>query len=228
MSDFAYREYKKNDFNVRWFDFREKGVGLNRNNALMRSNADICILSDDDVIYYDNYKEIVLGAFSNNPLADVIVFNVDSDENKRYEIKRKEKVNELTCGRFGAVRIAFRRNSVLKYGIAFNLLFGGGTHFSAGEDTAFLINCVKNKLKVIGVPQKILKLDPNSQSSWFEGYNKKFFFDTGFTYRHHYGKKAHLLALILLIRHRKNFLRDISMKCAMKEIKNGIRAFDVY
>lgn len=228
MVGFNYHEYEKNNYRVRWFDFAERGVGLNRNNALMRADADICILSDDDVIYYDDYKEIVLEAFNNNPSADVIVFNIDSDEIKRYKIAKRKKINCLTCGKFGAVRIAFRKNSILKYDISFNLLFGGGAKFSAGEDTAFLLSCIKHKLNIVAVPDKILRLDMNSESSWFTGYHEKFFYDTGFTYRHHYGKRAFLFAIILIIKHRKTFLKDISFSSALVEIKNGIRDFDLY
>ena len=36
-----YRIYTKNDHQVRWYDFQERGVGLNRNNALLRATADI-------------------------------------------------------------------------------------------------------------------------------------------------------------------------------------------
>ena len=51
-------EYNKN--NILKLNFNEKGVGLNRNNALMRSKADICILADDDMIFKDKYNEKVL------------------------------------------------------------------------------------------------------------------------------------------------------------------------
>ena len=51
MARFSFDEYEKNGYKVKWFDFCERGVGLNRNNALMRSTADICLLADDDVIY---------------------------------------------------------------------------------------------------------------------------------------------------------------------------------
>ncbi|MDP4117858.1 MAG: glycosyltransferase family A protein [Bacillota bacterium] len=43
--------------------FAERGVGLNRNNALMRAKADICVFADDDMKYVDNYEEIITKAF---------------------------------------------------------------------------------------------------------------------------------------------------------------------
>ena len=50
-----YKEYTKGAYNVRWYDFQERGVGLNRNNALLRATGDICLLADDDVIYEKDY-----------------------------------------------------------------------------------------------------------------------------------------------------------------------------
>ena len=58
-----YRSYERKGYNVRWYDFQERGVGLNRNNALLRSTADICLLADDDVKYEDGYEKIILEAF---------------------------------------------------------------------------------------------------------------------------------------------------------------------
>ena len=43
-------------------------------NALMRADADICLFADDDMVYEDNYVEIIENAFRDNPYADVIVF----------------------------------------------------------------------------------------------------------------------------------------------------------
>ena len=57
-----YRVFTKNGYTVRWYDFQERGVGLNRNNALLRSTADICLLSDDDVLYEEDYVKTVLEA----------------------------------------------------------------------------------------------------------------------------------------------------------------------
>ena len=54
-----YKSYIKDGYSVRWYDFQERGVGLNRNNALLRATGDICLLADDDVLY-ETIKECVL------------------------------------------------------------------------------------------------------------------------------------------------------------------------
>ena len=44
-----FKEITLNENKIRFYSFNERGVGLSRNSALMRSDADICILADDDI-----------------------------------------------------------------------------------------------------------------------------------------------------------------------------------
>ena len=93
-------EVKEFDYNgnmIKYLSFSERGVGLNRNNALMRATAEICLFGDDDVRYVDNYKDIIIEAFQKNPKADMIVFNVTSTNTKRrgYEIKKKKELDHI-------------------------------------------------------------------------------------------------------------------------------------
>ena len=61
---------------MKMFSFAERGVGLNRNNALMRADGDICLFADDDMVYVDKYADIVRRSFEHLPDADVIFFNL--------------------------------------------------------------------------------------------------------------------------------------------------------
>ena len=45
-----YQEYEHRGRRIRAFDFDEKGVGLNRNNALMRAEGEIVVFSDEDIV----------------------------------------------------------------------------------------------------------------------------------------------------------------------------------
>lgn len=65
-------------FDIKFISYDERGIGLSRNNALMRASADICLFSDEDVKYVDDYKNIIVRAFEENPRADIIIFNVVS------------------------------------------------------------------------------------------------------------------------------------------------------
>lgn len=226
MDNFHRKIYRKKNFIVEWYDFSEKGVGLNRNNALMRSTGDICLIADDDVTYLDNYEKIIFDAFNKYSDADVILFNIYSDsKTKRFICNKKMNVTKLNCGRFGGVRIAFRRSKIIKNSIYFNLLFGGGSKYTAGEDVMFIRDCIRKGLKVIAVPDYILELREERESTWFKGYDKKFFNDVGSSYVYHFGRFAYFFAMIQLYRKRNLWLKNTSFNCAKKWVKDGIKEF---
>ena len=224
----SYDRYKYQDYSVRWYNFQEKGVGLNRNNALLRSTAEICLIADDDLVYTDDYEKTIQQAFERYPEADVILFNImEADGTKRTEKKNPIRVHWYNCGKYGAVQIAFRRLSVLKNAICFNQLFGGGSMFTAGEDTMFISACIRKRLTVVAVPECILRLENKRPSTWFAGYNQKFFEDLGISYCIHFGKMASVCILIQLIRRRKKWMAQYSVGEAWKFAKIGIKKYNL-
>lgn len=221
-----YKNYERKEHRVRWYNFQEKGVGLNRNNALLRATADICVLADDDITYNENYEQIILNAFKVRPDADVLLFNIHSlPGEKRYVTQKYKRIHRYNCGKFGAVRIAFRRMSVIKNAISFNQLFGGGSVFTAGEDTMFIRDCIRKGLKVIAVSDYILKLNDTRPSTWFSGYNQKYFEDMGSSYYYHFHRFASVCIMIQLFKRRKTVLENYSLIQAWRFAKIGIRKF---
>ena len=91
------------------YNFNERGVGLNRNNLLMRTKAEYCLFGDDDLVYVDGYENIVKDAFQTYPDADVILFNLEEETSSRYKIQKPFKVNYFNFMRFGAARMAVKR-----------------------------------------------------------------------------------------------------------------------
>lgn len=206
---------KKQKNRVTYLSFNEKGVGLNRNNSLMRSQGDILLFADDDLVYVDDYEEIILKQFRENPKADVIIFNIKEKVPERYIIKKKFRVNWYNFMRFGAVRIAVKRRSIQEKGVFFNLCFGGGTQYAHGEDTLFLSECIKKKLKIYAVPNVIAELVDNRESTWFEGYNDKYFKDTGALYKVMSNNFGKLLCIQDAIRHQKTYKRKWTEVCQL-------------
>ena len=220
------RCYERNGHSVRWYDFPETGVGLNRNNALFRASGEICLLADDDVRYVDGYERVILDAFRAHPKADVILFQLyDPSGALRSSETRVRRIHRYNCGRYGAVRIAFRRMSVLKNGISFHLLFGGGARYTAGEDTIFLRDCIRKGLVVISVPDPILHLTNDRPSTWFHGYDRKFFEDLGVSYCYYYGRLAGIVTLLQLIRKRKVWTSEASVLERWRIARSGIKQF---
>lgn len=176
-----YLEMEKENLESKMWSFKERGIGRSRNTLLLRSNAEVCVLADDDMVFLDNYKDIVEKNFKKRSDADVIIFNID-DKGTRFITEDDLKVNKMNFTKFGAARIAFRRKSIIENNINFNMLFGGGAVYGSGEDTLFLRDCVYRGLKVIAVSDHIARLEDDRESTWFTGFNSKYFFDKGALY----------------------------------------------
>lgn len=223
-------EFEKFEYNgnkVHFLSFAERGVGLSRNNALMRSTANICLFADDDVTYVYNYKEIVIKAFNEKPEADVIIFNVPSSNNERltYKITKHSRVRWYNCLRYGAVKIAVRTEKLKQANIYFSLLFGGGAKYSAGEDSLFIAECIRKGLKIYTNPMVIGYIS-QEDSSRFKGYTDKYFIDKGVFYYCLSKRWAWLLCLQFALRHRKLYKIDKSVKEAFKLMIAGTKSMN--
>ena len=178
ISEFFHKDRK-----IRWLTFHERGIGLNRNTTLMRATGDIVLLADDDVVYCDGYEKIIVRYYETHPQADVVIFNFKvkrGGEDAEYfeRVNKEGRVRRRTATKYGTYCISARREKLRFANVWFHLDFGGGTKFSHGEDSAFLQDCLKKKLKVYSCKDIIGSID-HGTSTWFKGYNDPFFFDKG-------------------------------------------------
>ena len=209
---------------VRVFHMAERGVGLSRNTALMRADGDICLFSDQDIVYEAGYERKILQAFEKCSGADMIVFNIEIGEERRTYCNTQEKrVRWYNCGRYGAVSFAVKRKKLWESGVTFSLLFGGGAKYSAGEDSLFLKQFMDKGYRVFASPVTIGR-EREGDSTWFSGYHEKFFYDRGVLYHFLYGHLAKIWALRFLLAHREKMCRDLSVAEAYRAMRKGIRS----
>lgn len=226
----AYQEYDYRGHKICCYSFNERGVGLSRNNGLLRATADIILFSDEDIRYNEGYSKMVLDAFEKHPDADMLMFNFDViEERATYHISEEHKITKLNCGRYPTYSVAVRREAVQKANVTFNLLFGGGAPYSCGEDSLFIMECIKKGLKAYAMPITLGSEEPRP-STWFKGYNEKFFYDRGVLYVPLYGWFAKPLALRWLLAHKGTFFADSSQevkdwKQAYKLMKKGMKEY---
>ncbi len=221
---FRYEEFERNGRLIRAYSFQEKGVGLSRNTCLMRADEEICLFSDEDIVYKDNYESLILEEFEKNQEADLILFNVEvAPERRTYHIENYGRVRWYNSGRYPTYSFAFRLNKVRSRNITFSLLFGGGAKYSNGEDSLFLKECLKKGLKVYKAPVNIGR-ETVRESTWFTGYNEKFFYDRGVLYYYLYGRLKTPIALRFLLKHKDVMCRDIPFKKAYQLMKAGMKA----
>lgn len=196
---------KFNDKLITMYSLAERGIGLSRNTALMRATEDICLLADDDCRYDNGYEKIVLSAFEKMPDADIIFFNINNTNQERpsYEkIKKTHRVRIYKALRYGAPNLALKKSSILRTNIFFSLLFGGGAKYCCGEDTLFIVDALKKGLKLYAVPEYIGTI-VHRESTWFKGYDEKYFVDKGVLFTYISPLFAYFLCLQYLIRHRE-------------------------
>lgn len=215
-------KFKYNEHDIIYLNFNERGVGLNRNNALMRATGDICIFADDDMIYRDNYVEIVEKAFNENPKADVLIFNLIEKNPRRYIIKKKCKINYFNYMRYGTARIAVKLKSIKENGIYFNQCFGGGTEHCHGEDNLFLTECLNKKLNIYAIPEYIATLTEERKSTWEQVTIDKYLEDQGYLYKKISPRFYKVLCLQNAIKRRKFYGNSIikaylKMLCGSKK-----------
>lgn len=209
-----------------YLNFKERGVGLNRNNALIRATGDFCLFADDDMKYVDDYEKLVLEAFERNPKADAIVFNIDTigADLGRRKNNKTEKVHFWNALNYGTPRIAVRLSSIEKKAISFNKHFGGGAIYSFGEDTLFIVSMLKNGFNIYTYPKTIATVD-QSDSTWFKGYTPKYFYDKGALYGAISRRLSYLLCAQDIFRHKELYSNSISVITQIKCMIAGIKGF---
>lgn len=208
---------------IDFYSMNERGIGLSRNNALLRATHEISLFSDSDIEYIQTYKKLVSSEFENHPDADMILFNFIVDPSRRtYHTDKFHKVSLHNCGRYPAYSFAIRTSKMHAHNLTFSLLFGGGAKYSNGEDSLFISNCIKSGLKVYASPICLGSEDNQIPSTWFEGYNEKYFFDRGVLYHFLYGKWAKLLGYRFIYKYRKKQCTEISVHDAYKLLCKGI------
>ena len=165
---------------VRMYSTTQRGLSRSRNMALVHAAGDICLFADDDCVMNDGYENMVLEAFDRNERAVAIAFNY-SDPNRRTK-KGKIIKKEGPAPRrksFSSVSLAFQREIVLKNSIWFDVRLGAGSGvISAGEETVWEDELRKKGLLLYQCPKCITEVQQQN-STWFNGFNGKYFYDLG-------------------------------------------------
>ena len=217
----AIDEFEYDGHKMQMICSRQRGVGINRNEVMMRADADICVLADDDMTFLTGYEAAVCGWFERLPDADMLIFNLEGGK-KRHRNTKVCRVNRVNYGKYGTARLAFRTRAVRFSGVLFHTMFGGGAEYCCGEDTLFLMDCLRKGLKIYGVPDSIAQIS-DVDSTWFQGYTDKFFFDKGVLYYALNKRLCTMHAVIHCLHYRKKYC-EYGWRKALKQMQKGIRA----
>lgn len=206
---------------VRMYSTTQRGLTKSRNMAIALSDADICLLCDDDEVFVDGYEQAILKAYEDLPQADVIIFKMVnrvpsfSDQVQQLRFPKTLKVSSW--------QISFRRQSLLESGIRFDELLGAGTGNGAEEELKFMTDCQKAGLKIFYVPTEIATV-AQAESTWFAGFDRKFFENRGATTRYILGwPLAAVYGVYYVVKKKKMYESQITPKDALRAVFRGIR-----
>lgn len=211
--------------NLQWIDIDQKGLSKSRNYALEISNAEIIYLTDDDVVIKDDINKTIIEGFQKNPEYDILAFDFEvvGKPNKFFATTEKE-IGYFNSLRLSSVQLALKSEFIEKNELKFDELFGAGSKYSMGEENIFLFDALKKGAKIKYIPKDIIKLH-KGESTWFRGFNEKFFFDRGASYWRMFGLIAPVLSLVFCIKKYKLYSKNISLVKAYLLTLKGMKDY---
>ncbi|MGH2105108.1 glycosyltransferase family A protein [Aerococcus urinaeequi] len=211
--------------NYSWIDIDQKGLSKSRNLGIKKSYMELLYLSDDDIVLNSNFDEIVLEAFKNRPDADIIAFQVSGIERKFKEYSDKPfKSSYLSSLKFSSVQLVYKKSFLIENNLLFDVNFGAGAVFKMGEENIFLFDCLKKNANIYYEPKEIAKVHMDD-SSWFEGFNYKYFFDRGAIFYRMMGPISNLYSLLFCIRKAKLIEKPLNIWNAYLASQEGKKEY---
>lgn len=163
------------DGKYRMLSFKEKGLSKSRNKAIKNAVGDIGVLCDDDVIYLENYAQIIQKGYEENPDADIIAFYIESTNPNRPtrhltngEVDFERSLKICSCS------ITVKLESLKKYNLSFNELFGAGAKYYMGEENIFLANALSKGMKIVYIDEKMADVI-QEDSTWYGTFDEQYF-----------------------------------------------------
>ena len=214
-----------NDNGKKLYSYRENGTSNSRNRLLEMASGDICIFADDDIIYFDNYEEIIKNAYNKNKKADGILFYVENKNVNREKNKKigNKKLNSLDVMRARIYGLSLKKETIKKIkdkNIKFNKNFGPGGVFLKGEETIFIKELLDNGFKIYSTNKQIGYVH-DKNSNWFTGFNDKYLFDQGAIFYKMFPKYYKLFIIQYLIRKYNLYKDNLNLSKAYTKMIDG-------
>ena len=139
---------------VRVVNSFEKGLSRSRNLAIRNATKKICLIADDDVVYFPNFENVIITAFNLNPNISILTFNHQRNglskpqNSSRKTYKHTKKSIWHVC----SIEIAFHLNDIKENNLLFDDYFGLGSFFETAEEFLFLRNAIQLKVNTSFAP----------------------------------------------------------------------------
>jgi len=197
--------------NVEYFFLSSKGVAKSRNNALKhRVKNSICLICDDDIIYYENSFKKILKEFKEDSSLEFLTFKIKTFDGKDYKRYKKNSFrhNTKSLSNIGIIDVAFKESVIEKYGLKFDERFGPNSKYSIGEDFIFMMDALKRGAKIIYTPMDILQHEDIGTGQILRD---DIIFGRGAMFARVFGKLCYILDLYFAIKNRKKYIEKYTV-----------------
>ena len=211
---------------VRVINVNETGLSKSRNLAIKNASKKICLIADDDLIYFSNFDIGIITAFNQNSDVSIITFN-HQRENLNKPQNRSQKISNhtlKTIWNVSSIEIAFQVKDIEENNLNFDENFGLGSYFETAEEYLFLRDAIMIRLRALFYPLTIAS-HPLISSGENQGEDKILFARAALLYK----TKANL-AYIWLIKYvfflvRKSYIKGNECMIKFKMGLSGIRKY---
>jgi len=220
---FYIEELQKKSY-VIYSQIHSKGVAKNRNNALKhRVKGSICLLCDDDVVYFEDSFEKLRDAFKDDSL-EFLTFKIKTFAGKDYKkYKDYEFTQSLrTLTSIGIVDVAFREEVIEKYALEFDERFGPGGYYAIGEDFIFMSDANKKRASIVYKPLEIVQHEELGTGSTLED---KIIFGRGAMFARIFGMISVAVNTLFAIKHYKRYKKKYTFLNYWKLLNKGTLDF---
>ena len=182
----------------------DRGLSRSRNMAIKNTSGDLCIISDDDERFEDDYVEKILDAYKKQQDADFISFACIREGHNYPEIWCRMGIMRIL--KTSSIQITFKKESIISNNIQFDIKMGSGTGNGSGEENKFMMDCKRAGLRMYYCPSIITKL-LSTNSLWLNGFDEKYFRNRGWSSRRILGTSLGLLFIWYnIFSHCKDFI----------------------
>lgn len=140
--------------NIRVINSYEKGLSKSRNLAIKNARKKICLIADDDVVYFLDFHKEIISAFNQNSSSSIITFNHQREGAYKPQHSSQKTFRHSLKSIFNvcSIEIAFQLKDIKENTICFDENFGLGSFFKIAEEYLFLRDAIKLNLNAIFFP----------------------------------------------------------------------------
>lgn len=199
----------------------EIGLSKSRNLGIKNASKSIIILTDDDVVFADDFVKKIINSFTNYPNQNILRFQVQSLEKKflkNYPTNFIKNLNRFELLNSMSIELVFRKNIFNENKILYDENFGLGAKFAIGEENSLLLDFKKENVTIGFIPE-VLCYHDDKHSSAILSKHEIYYYSGAFFYRN-FGSTYKFWILLKLFFELKQ--RKISFSVLSKLYKQAI------